>query len=65
MGFEEPTAFSLHVVASTGGFFLAILQAPTPPGLPSEAPDICWPLMVLATVFGGFIVWIIDKRKRA
>jgi hypothetical protein len=65
MGFEQPTAFSPHVVASTGGFFLAILQAPTPPGFPEAASDICLPLMISAALFGGFVVWIIDKRRRA
>ena len=63
MGFTKPTVFPSHIVASAGGLFLA-MQAPIPPGLPETSPETCWPLMLLAALFGGFVVWIIDKRKR-
>ncbi len=66
MGFDQPTqiAFSSQVVASLGGFFLAYLQAPVPPGFPETEPEHCWLLIPFAALIGAVVAWVIPRKSK-
>jgi hypothetical protein len=66
VGFDQPTqfAFSSQVVASLGGFFVAYLQAPVPPGFPETRPELCWLLILFAALTGAVVACVIPRKSK-